>query len=164
MSIPGHHTNIRARPFICVMPGWASCSSSRTALRCQEGTITRDPQEPCCQMLYREFYFIYGNHQMIHYTHTYNTHWLDFTCTEHSRTDMCYKITTTHVYNNINKHTTHQYSTRILCELQIRISPCHTLCTTGEYICEGYVGGWYIGLYPRYGGLFMYPPSSPRGI
>ena len=44
LSILGHHTNIHARLFIRVMPRWASSNSSRTALRCREGTITRDPR------------------------------------------------------------------------------------------------------------------------
>ena len=41
--------------------------------------------------------------------------------------------------------------------VQTPTSPCHTLCTTGRYgmiICKAYVGGWYAGLRPRYGGLF----------
>ena len=41
------------------------------------------------------------------------------------------------------------------CHIQTPISPYHTLSATGRYgifACKGYVGGWYPGLCPRYGG------------
>jgi len=41
------------------------------------------------------------------------------------------------------------------CHIQIAISLSHTGDNKEIWcFCKGYVGGWYIGLYSRYGGLF----------
>lgn len=41
---PGHHTGVRANPFILTMPGWLLCSSVSTCGRIFWGTTTLVPQ------------------------------------------------------------------------------------------------------------------------
>ena len=54
------------------------------------------------QLLYREFYFTWQPSDDRLYSHVQYTLTGIYICTEHSRTNMCYMITTTHAHNNMN--------------------------------------------------------------
>ena len=45
VSMPGHHTNIRANDFILVTPGCPTCNSVSIVFRHLKGITTREPHK-----------------------------------------------------------------------------------------------------------------------